>query len=79
MGNDKDGDEYSDGVMVVGSDNGGTPSLPGDRWGFVLWSVYFMGLVMMLPWNMLITVNYYWDYKVTDKFFTWRASGRNRS
>ncbi len=29
----------------------------------VYWIVFYTGLVMLLPWNILITVNGYWDYK----------------
>jgi hypothetical protein len=25
--------------------------------------VYYIGLIILLPWNILITVNGYWDYK----------------
>lgn len=34
-----------------------------DRLDFVYWSVYYVGLVVLLPWNILITVSGYWDYK----------------
>ncbi len=34
-----------------------------DRRNAVFWGVYFMGLTMLLPYNMLITVSGYWDYK----------------
>jgi hypothetical protein len=29
----------------------------------VYWTVYYIGLIILLPWNILITVNGYWDYK----------------
>ena len=63
MGNDKNGDDGGDEAVIVLEGRG--ESTPEDRRGFVLWSVYFMGVVMLLPYNMLINVNYYWDYKVT--------------
>ena len=64
MGNDRNGDGVnSDEAVIV--HGGRRESTLEDRRGFVLWSVYFMGVVMLLPWNMLINVNYYWDYKVT--------------
>lgn len=34
-----------------------------DRNHVVYWIVFFTGLVILLPWNILITVNGYWDYK----------------
>ena len=65
MGNDKNGDGVGDeGVIVVLEGRRESPLE--DRRGFVLWSVYFMGVVMLLPWNMLINVNYYWDFKVKN-------------
>ena len=65
MGNHKNGDGDSDEAVIVLE--GRRESALKDRRGFVLWSVYFMGVVMLLPWNMLINVNYYWDYKVTQQ------------
>jgi len=61
MGNHKNGEWDSDEAVIVLE--GRRESALKDRRGFVLWSVYFMGVVMLLPWNMLINVNYFWDYK----------------
>jgi hypothetical protein len=36
---------------------------PEDRRNLMFLGAYFVGMVMLLPWNMLITVNGYWDYK----------------
>ena len=36
---------------------------PNDPGNGVYWFIYFLGLVILLPWNILITVNGYWDYK----------------
>ncbi len=36
------------------------------RYNAVYWFAYFTGLVILLPWNILITVNTYWDYKFRD-------------
>ena len=38
-------------------------SAPKDKLHFVYWTSFFVGLVILLPWNILITVNGYWDYK----------------
>ena len=58
-------DQNSDGAVIVLEGHRRLGSTLEDKRGFVLWSVYFMGVVMMMPWNMLINVNYFWDYKVS--------------
>ena len=34
-----------------------------DRYHFVYGSAFFIGIVSLFPWNMLITVTDYWNYK----------------
>ena len=34
-----------------------------DRYHFVYGSAFFIGMVVLFPWNMLITVTVYWNYK----------------
>ena len=63
MGSDQNGD----GAVIVLDGHRRLEGNLKDKRGFVLWSVYFMGVVMLLPWNMLINVNYFWDYKVREK------------
>ena len=36
---------------------------PKDTNNIVYWILFYTGLVILLPWNILITVNGYWDYK----------------
>ena len=50
-------DELSNGV---GSSNN-TPIK--DRYHFVYRSAFFIGMVILFPWNILITVTTYWNYK----------------
>ena len=37
--------------------------IPNDKLKIVYWIMFYIGLVGYLPWNMLITVSGYWDYK----------------
>lgn len=37
--------------------------VPRDRFWFVYWTVYYIGMTILLPWNILITVSGFWDYK----------------
>ena len=34
-----------------------------DRYHFVYGSAFFIGMVILFPWNILITVTTYWNYK----------------
>ena len=34
-----------------------------DRHNFVFASAFFLGIVILFPWNVLITVTSYWNYK----------------
>ena len=34
-----------------------------DRYHFVYGSAFFIGMVILFPWNILITVQTYWNYK----------------
>ncbi len=54
-------DEVDFRTAEAGDDEG-----PRDRHDAVYWFAYFTGLVILLPWNILITVNTYWDYKFRD-------------
>ena len=37
--------------------------LPKDRFNLVFWMVFLIGFTILLPWNILITVSGFWDYK----------------
>lgn len=34
-----------------------------DKYNFVFWTVYLIGFTILLPWNILITVEAFWNYK----------------
>ena len=34
-----------------------------DRYNVVYWSAFFIGMSIYFPWNILITVTSYWNYK----------------
>ena len=36
---------------------------PEDRFNFVFWIVFLIGFTILLPWNILITVEGFWNYK----------------
>ena len=36
---------------------------PKDKWNFVFWVVFLIGFTILLPWNILITVEGFWNYK----------------
>ena len=36
---------------------------PKDEWNFVFWVVFLIGFIILLPWNILITVEGFWNYK----------------
>ena len=36
---------------------------PKDRFNFVFWIVFLIGFTILLPWNILITVEGFWNYK----------------
>jgi hypothetical protein len=38
-------------------------SAPKDVYNFVYWTVFIIGFTILLPWNILITVSGFWDYK----------------
>ena len=48
-------------VIEADGDKGSNP--PKDRKNFVFWTVFLIGFTILLPWNILITVNGFWDYK----------------
>ena len=48
---------------MVTIDNFFPDVIPKDKYQYVYWVVYYIGLIILLPWNILITVNGYWDYK----------------
>ena len=37
-----------------------------DRWNYVKMTSLYAGLTSLFPWNMLITVTGYWNYKLRD-------------
>ena len=37
--------------------------VPKDKWNFVFWVVFLIGFTILLPWNILITVEGFWNYK----------------
>ena len=37
--------------------------IPKDKWNFVFWVVFLIGFTILLPWNILITVEGFWNYK----------------
>ena len=37
--------------------------VPKDKWNFVFWIVFLIGFTILLPWNILITVEGFWNYK----------------
>ena len=37
--------------------------IPKDKWNFVFWVVFLIGFTILLPWNILITVEGFWHYK----------------
>ena len=41
----------------------GSKKLIKDRYHFVYGSAFFIGMVILFPWNILITVTTYWNYK----------------
>ena len=34
-----------------------------DKYNLVFWMVFLIGFTILLPWNILITVSGFWDYK----------------
>ena len=34
-----------------------------DRYNIIYWSTFFIGMSIYFPWNILITVTSYWNYK----------------
>ncbi|TRY77281.1 hypothetical protein TCAL_10226 [Tigriopus californicus] len=49
--------------------------VPKDRLNLIYWCIYYVGLVILLPWNILITVNGYWDYKFRNLNATLEDTG----
>ena len=41
----------------------GTKTPIKDRYHLVYWSAFFIGMSILFPWNILITVTSYWNYK----------------
>ena len=37
-----------------------------DRYNIIYWSMFFIGMSIYFPWNILITVTSYWNYKLRD-------------
>ena len=37
--------------------------IPKDKFNFVFWVVFLIGFTILLPWNILITVEGFWNYK----------------
>ena len=37
-----------------------------DKLHYVWWTAFYMGLSTLFPWNMLITVTGYWNYKLRN-------------
>ena len=37
-----------------------------DRYNIVYWSAFFIGMSIYFPWNILITVTSYWNYKLRN-------------
>lgn len=52
--------------------------VPKDRLDLIYWCIYYVGLVILLPWNILITVNGYWDYKFRDLNATGEDTGQTQ-
>ena len=40
-----------------------TPPPPKDKNNLVFWIAFLIGFTILLPWNILITVTGFWDYK----------------
>ena len=40
-----------------------TPPPPKDKHNLVFWIAFLIGFTTLLPWNILITVTGFWDYK----------------
>jgi len=62
-------DEPSETDNMLGSEDRRSPasSYRGrDRWNYVWWTAYYSGLASLFPWNMLITVTGYWNYKLRN-------------
>ena len=38
-------------------------TLPVDKYNFVFWITFLIGFTILLPWNILITVEGFWNYK----------------
>ena len=36
---------------------------PKDKYNLVFWIAFLIGFTILLPWNILITVTGFWDYK----------------
>ena len=45
------------------TEENGTKTLIKDRYHLVYWSAFFIGMSILFPWNILITVTTYWNYK----------------
>ena len=43
--------------------------LPKDKYNFVFWVTFLIGFTILLPWNILITVEGFWNYKFRN--VTW--------
>ena len=37
--------------------------IPKDKYNLVFWISFLIGFTILLPWNILITVTGFWDYK----------------
>ena len=46
--------------------SGGGGSLKDRRWNYVKMASLFAGVAWLLPWNMLITMSGYWNYKLRN-------------
>jgi hypothetical protein len=36
---------------------------PKDNYNFVYWSMFFLGILCLLPWDIAVTVSAYWQFK----------------
>ena len=37
-----------------------------DRYNIIYWSSFFIGVSINIPWNILITITSYWNYKLRN-------------
>ncbi|TRY67783.1 hypothetical protein TCAL_02925 [Tigriopus californicus] len=56
-------DDTSEETPLIGRAPHGQIIAPKDKWNIVRWSFLYLGMITMLPWNIMLSMPSFWDYK----------------